>query len=184
MKRSAPQSSKFVLSCLAKIALPRGARALDAPCGYGRHTLALRDRGFTVTALDIDPRRVAALSAELSREGSHGERSKAEIADLEQGNAVPARAFDVALVVDYASEAGIFHVLAGVRLGGYVVIETFRAIGGNWQELPAPGHLHSLLAVEFDLLYYDERLTGPTGSEAASVKCLARRRRSESHLGE
>jgi SAM-dependent methyltransferase len=175
MKRLAPQSSKFVVSCLANIALPRGAKALDAPCGYGRHTLALRDRGFTVTALDIDPRRVAAVSAELSRKGYRGARSKAEIADLEQANAVPARAFDVALVVDYASEAGICHVLAGVRLGGYVVIETFRAVGGNWQELPAPGQLRALLENEFDLLRYDERPAGPTGSEAATVKCLARR---------
>jgi SAM-dependent methyltransferase len=32
---------------------PAGARVLDAPCGFGRHTLALARRGFKVTGVDL-----------------------------------------------------------------------------------------------------------------------------------
>ena len=34
--------------------LETGARILDLPCGYGRHSLALSQRGFAVTGLDIN----------------------------------------------------------------------------------------------------------------------------------
>jgi SAM-dependent methyltransferase len=32
---------------------PAGARVLDAPCGFGRHSLALARRGFQVTGVDL-----------------------------------------------------------------------------------------------------------------------------------
>jgi len=32
---------------------PAGARVLDAPCGFGRHSLALARRGFRVTGVDL-----------------------------------------------------------------------------------------------------------------------------------
>lgn len=32
---------------------PAGARVLDAPCGFGRHALALARRGFKVTGVDL-----------------------------------------------------------------------------------------------------------------------------------
>ena len=38
---------------LAMLELPRGARVLDVPCGYGRHSVELARRGFRVTAVDL-----------------------------------------------------------------------------------------------------------------------------------
>ncbi|WP_231928225.1 class I SAM-dependent methyltransferase [Devriesea agamarum] len=35
--------------------VPRGSRILDAGCGPGRVSIALADRGHTVTGIDIDP---------------------------------------------------------------------------------------------------------------------------------
>lgn len=40
---------------LDALALPRGARALDAPCGTGRIAQALLARGWSVTAADLSP---------------------------------------------------------------------------------------------------------------------------------
>jgi SAM-dependent methyltransferase len=38
---------------LSHIPLSAGARVLDAPCGFGRHALALARRGFKVTGVDL-----------------------------------------------------------------------------------------------------------------------------------
>ncbi len=38
---------------LGHVRPPAGARVLDAPCGFGRHALALARRGFKVTGVDL-----------------------------------------------------------------------------------------------------------------------------------
>ena len=38
---------------LGHVAPPAGGRILDAPCGFGRHSLALARRGFDVTGVDL-----------------------------------------------------------------------------------------------------------------------------------
>ena len=38
---------------LGHVRPPAGARVLDAPCGFGRHSLALARRGFDVTGVDL-----------------------------------------------------------------------------------------------------------------------------------
>ena len=43
--------------------LPAGAKILDVPCGYGRHSIELARRGFRVTGIDIS----AALLAQARR---------------------------------------------------------------------------------------------------------------------
>jgi SAM-dependent methyltransferase len=35
------------------VRLPAGSAVLDAPCGFGRHSLALAQRGFAVTGVDL-----------------------------------------------------------------------------------------------------------------------------------
>ena len=38
---------------LGHVRPPAGGRVLDAPCGFGRHSLALARRGFQVTGVDL-----------------------------------------------------------------------------------------------------------------------------------
>lgn len=47
--------------------LDRGARVLDCPCGYGRHSLALARHGMRVTGVDIN-RRFLGLAETAARE--------------------------------------------------------------------------------------------------------------------
>lgn len=54
-----------VIFILEKTALPPGARLLDVPCGFGRHTLALAERGYAVTGVDISETYIRQLSAEV-----------------------------------------------------------------------------------------------------------------------
>jgi 2-polyprenyl-3-methyl-5-hydroxy-6-metoxy-1,4-benzoquinol methylase len=50
-----------VLRRVVHLRLPAGARILDAPCGAGGLTMALRDRGYTAFGADIDPAGASAL---------------------------------------------------------------------------------------------------------------------------
>ncbi len=44
-----------IFPLLRRLAVRRDARVLDAPCGYGRHAVALAKRGYRVTGVDISP---------------------------------------------------------------------------------------------------------------------------------
>lgn len=45
-----------------------GARLLDLPCGYGRHTVALAKRGFTITGVDISTEFIQKLTEQVKAE--------------------------------------------------------------------------------------------------------------------
>lgn len=46
---------KDVKSLLRRLRLRPGVRILDVPCGFGRHSIELAQRGFRVTGVDISP---------------------------------------------------------------------------------------------------------------------------------
>ncbi len=51
------------------LALPAGARILDVPCGFGRHSLELARRGYRVTGIDISADSIAEARATAAAEG-------------------------------------------------------------------------------------------------------------------
>ncbi len=51
---------------LEKTGLPPGTRILDVPCGFGRHTLALAERGYAVTGVDISETYTRPLAAQVA----------------------------------------------------------------------------------------------------------------------
>ena len=59
--------------------------------------------------------------------------------------------------------------------GGYLLIETVPAHGGNYLELPRAGDLRVAFQSAFDLEFYKERKAGPGNYDAVTVKLLARR---------
>jgi SAM-dependent methyltransferase len=64
------QSRREVDFVLKALALARGARILDVPCGYGRHASALARRGFRVVGVDLS----RAMIAEARRRFAEGPR--------------------------------------------------------------------------------------------------------------
>jgi SAM-dependent methyltransferase len=48
---------------LLRVLPPPPARVLDVPCGFGRHALALAERGYTVTGVERDPAAAAGARA-------------------------------------------------------------------------------------------------------------------------
>jgi D-alanine-D-alanine ligase len=110
------------------LGLSAGSKVLDAPCGYGRLSRALAERGAQVLGADVSAELLAA--AESRRGDLPAERLRYQRHDLRVGLAESN--FDVAFNVfsslGYGSEADDLAVLstlrAAVRPGGLVFVET------------------------------------------------------------
>ncbi|UFH56292.1 bifunctional 2-polyprenyl-6-hydroxyphenol methylase/3-demethylubiquinol 3-O-methyltransferase UbiG [Spirosoma sp. KNUC1025] len=59
------QEVNFLLNVLE---CQTGASLLDVPCGFGRHTVALAKRGFTMTGIDISTEFLQKLAAQVEAE--------------------------------------------------------------------------------------------------------------------
>lgn len=163
--------SAFVSQATAK--LPQTPMSiLDLGCGYGRHAIWLGSLGHSVTGVDMDETRARAL-ARFARE----DRSVAAlVADATHTLPFRAGSFDLVLVVHFVPPELVKLTTPILRPSGYLIVETFGGNGGNWRTLPPPGRFRAELGGAFDILEYQERLVGPTKSEAVSVKLVARKR--------
>jgi 2-polyprenyl-3-methyl-5-hydroxy-6-metoxy-1,4-benzoquinol methylase len=110
------------------LGLQAGSRVLDAPCGYGRISRGLAERGAIVVGVDVSGPLLA--EAEGRRAGVPVERLEYLRHDLRER--LPKAGFDVALNVfsslGYGSEADDVAILEtpreAVRPGGLVFVET------------------------------------------------------------
>jgi SAM-dependent methyltransferase len=106
---------------------PEGGELLDAPCGFGRHSIPLSRAGYRVTGVD----RSAALLEEARRRGQGGRWPKFVQADYRE---LPfaEESFDAAVnlftSLGYLGDEEDLRVLAGIRRvlrpGGRLVLET------------------------------------------------------------
>lgn len=169
------EMSRYVLHSLNTIALPPRSDILDLACGTGRHAAAFARRGHRVTALDLDLSRLKHVCALVAPFVSPGLVAPI-CADASVNLPFCDYAFDLVLVVHYVDHGLTHRISSLIRQGGHLVMETYGGHGANWTTLPRPGQLRSELGRGFDLLDYRERLVGPTRTESASVKVVARKR--------
>lgn len=125
--------------------LDKGARVLDAPCGYGRLSRPLAVRGARVVG--VDQSRALLEEAERMRGGLDEDRLRYRHHDLREP--LPEAGFDAALNVftsiGYGTEADDLAVLrtlaSAVRPGGAVLLETnHRDAVVAWLASGAPGN--------------------------------------------
>ena len=108
--------------------LQQGSRVLDAPCGYGRLSRPLAERGAVV--LGLDQSEALLKEAEAQREGIPSDRLRYVRHDLRES--IPHGGFDAAYNVfsslGYGTEEDDLAILrnlcAAVRPGGFVLVET------------------------------------------------------------
>ena len=101
--------------------LPARGEALDLACGLGGNAMLLARAGLQVTAWDLSPVAIAALTQRAAQEGL---AMAAEVRDV-QAEPPPAAAFDV-IVVSYFLQRELAPVLcAALRPGGVLYYQTF-----------------------------------------------------------
>ena len=136
--------------------LPRG-RALDIACGKGRNSLYLAELGFEVAAMDIstvalDEARTRAQSKQLRIDWR---QTDLEVVQLEEA------AFELVVNFNYLQRSLIPQIERAVKVGGYVIFETYLIDQKEIGHPKNPDYLlgHSELLEQFRdfrVLYYRE----------------------------
>ena len=154
----AAQPASFLRQVFATDAwrLPRG-RALDIACGKGRNSFYLAELGFEVAAMDIsavalDEARTRAKSRQLRIDWR---QSDLEVVQLEEA------VFDLVVNFNYLQRSLIPQIMRAVKVGGYVIFETYlidqREIGQPKNPDYLLGHNELLEQFrDFRVLYYRE----------------------------
>jgi protein-L-isoaspartate O-methyltransferase len=154
------EPTPFVAACLPQ--LPRQGYALDIAAGAGRHSLALAQHGLQVDAVDISGQgmhlaRQRTLEARLTPA-----QIRFIVADLERPW-LPQRGYDVILVSFFLYRPLFPLIKERLRLGGWLVYETFtttQELNSNHQAMRCdfllePQELKEVFA-NFEILFYDE----------------------------
>lgn len=156
--------------------LPRaraGQLALDIACGRGRHSLALRDLGYHVVAVDIARQVLAAPTLA-------GQASIFPLqADLDAWPFAE-KCFDLIVQCDFLNRELFADLRNSLRPGGLLLIDTFRRSEGEADRSGprrpefrlAPGELERTFG-DWDILRHSERAAGP--DQAARAAILVRR---------
>jgi SAM-dependent methyltransferase len=140
--------SPWVRSSLRRlISLPSGV-ALDIPCGRGRHSRLLIELGFRVIGADLD---IEALRAAVPDPQFVG-RFVAVQLDATRPLPVAPESIDLLMVIHPHSLEVLPGALKCLRIGGYLIYETFGAQGENWRLLPKPRQIPDEILVGFDAL--------------------------------
>ena len=136
--------------------LPRG-RALDVACGKGRNALYLAELGFEVVAMDIS---AVALDegrkrAELKQLRIDWRQTDLEAVRLDEAG------FDLIVNFNYLQRSLLPQIKRAVKIGGFVICETFLIDQKEIGHPKNPDHLlghNELLETfrDFRVLYYRE----------------------------
>jgi SAM-dependent methyltransferase len=144
--------SPWVRSSLRRLNLLPGLLALDIPCGRGRHSRLLIERGFRVIGADLD---IAALRVAAS-DPHAGDGFIAVQLDAMRPLPLAPEKIDLLMVIHPHSLEVLSGALTYLRVGGYLIYETFGAQGENWRLLPRPRQIPDEMLAGFDALACEE----------------------------
>lgn len=146
--------SPFILKWLPEV--KPGGSILDLACGKGRHARVCLERGFEVTAVDIDTRGLGDLAGTA--------KFTLVSADLENtpwplGEAT----FDAVIVTNYLWRPLFHNIRDAVAPEGLLLYETFAAGNERYGKPSSPdfllqeGELEKVFAKGFEILFYQHK---------------------------
>lgn len=140
--------SPWVRSSLKQISSVPSGLALDIPCGRGRHSHLLMELGFQVMGADIDAEALVIAAVHPKA----GESFVGVQLDALEPLPFCAETFDLLLVIHPHSLRVMSNALACLRIGGYLIYETFGAQGENWRLLPKASQISVEMLANFTAL--------------------------------
>jgi len=165
--------SDFVETCLSQCQAPAGGVALDIPCGAGRHLAPLQRRGYSVFGADLS----SALLHEALRRSEQGFTGtpSANFIQLDANREFPfpTGSFDLVLVVHFFIPGLVGRLCPLVKPGGFLILETFGAQGGNGRRLPLQGEVRDGLTGDWTVIEERERRV-KSAYERRAVRLFAR----------
>jgi SAM-dependent methyltransferase len=111
---------------LGGLALQKGDRVLDVPCGHGRFALELARRGFRVTGVDLSGEFLSAATAASKREGLAIDWQQTDMRSLPwrgEFDAVLCAGNSFGYFEDEENEAFLKAAVAALKPGGRMVLE-------------------------------------------------------------
>lgn len=153
-------------------------KVLDIASGKGRNALYLAEKGFHVEAIDISE---VALMETQRQAAARGLTLNVRQVDLDSAE-LPERAYDLILNFNFLQRSLIPKIKLALKLGGYVVFETYlidqRVLGHPGNPAYLLGHNELLrLFQDFRVLYYREGKFDEEGQEAFRAGLLAQKLR-------
>jgi SAM-dependent methyltransferase len=157
--------------------VPTGARVLDLACGAGRHSLWFAARGAHVVAVDRDEAALSHLNEAISGTAASDQVSTL-CADIENGPwPLNGERFDAIVITNYLWRPLWPHLLASLKPGGVLIVETFALGHGrlgrprNPDFLLRPGELLETSQGLHVLAYEDGLLSDPPQRVQRLVAC-------------
>jgi SAM-dependent methyltransferase len=154
-----------------------GIPTLDIACGSGRNAIFLALAGCDVICVDRD------LTALRDRYNSFAAGRRIfdrlrlyEMNLLKDPWPFESNSVGAIINVHFLLPALLPYFENSLIPGGYLLIESIPAHGGNYLKLPRAGQLQSALQESFDFEFYKERKAGPGNYDAVTVQTVARRR--------
>ncbi len=157
--------------------VPAGARVLDLACGAGRHSLWFAARGAHAVAVDRDDVALSHLNEAMSGAAASGSVTTLH-ADIENGPwPLEGERFDAVVITNYLWRPLWPHLLASLKPGGVLIVETFALGHGrlgrprNPDFLLRPGELLETSQGLHVLAYEDGLLSDPPQRVQRLVAC-------------
>jgi SAM-dependent methyltransferase len=173
-----PQPSPFLRRFANHIAASGRERPiLDIACGAGRNAIFLAQRGCDVVCVDKDLTTLQQLCCSNPPADAHCDRLRLCEMDLARDQWPFGAGSAGAIINVHFLLPTLFPFFESSLLpGGYLLIETVPAHGGNYLELPRTGELRLAFQDAFEFEFYKERKAGPSYYDAVTVQFFGKRR--------